>query len=148
MRPVSVAGFCLLSALAGFLLGELLSARATLSPVTRAVEAASGSDVPVIELTETRDLSFAGVMRGDVRLFAAGEQVLPDASGAFLIPAEPFLTRVIEVPVPDGMRYVASKRGSKYYPVDSSAGSNLSVANRVYFGSKEEAERAGYTEAR
>ena len=41
--------------------------------------------------------------------------------------------------------YVASKTGKKCYLVDSPAGKRIKEDNRVYFASKEEAEKAGYS---
>ncbi len=41
--------------------------------------------------------------------------------------------------------YVASSRGKRYYPVSCNAANNLSEANKIYFATKEEAEKAGYT---
>ena len=40
--------------------------------------------------------------------------------------------------------FFASNRGNKYYPIGCSAGKNIKQENRVYFATKEEAERAGY----
>ncbi len=41
--------------------------------------------------------------------------------------------------------YFASSRGHKYYPAGCSAGKSLSMDNRIYFSTREEAEAAGYT---
>lgn len=41
--------------------------------------------------------------------------------------------------------FFASSRGKKYYPVGCSAGKSLKQENRIYFGTREEAEKAGYT---
>lgn len=43
-----------------------------------------------------------------------------------------------------GARFVASTRGTVYYPVACSAARELSPANRVYFGSEDAARAAGY----
>lgn len=102
------------------------------------------NDVPVVELRAVQNGMIAGELRGDARLFAHGEQILPDASGAIVIPVSPFLTQYVDVLVPEGAAFVASRRGKKYYPVGSAAGDNLSPQNRIYFRSAEEAERAGY----
>lgn len=40
--------------------------------------------------------------------------------------------------------YFASSRGSKYYPADCAAGQNIKEANKVWFETREDAERAGY----
>ena len=41
--------------------------------------------------------------------------------------------------------FFASKRGHKYYPVGCSAGKAIKKENRVYFATREEATKAGYT---
>jgi hypothetical protein len=40
--------------------------------------------------------------------------------------------------------FFASSRGSKYYPAGCSAGKSLKQENRVYFATRQEAEKAGY----
>ena len=44
----------------------------------------------------------------------------------------------------DGQAFFASSKGSKYYSVSCSAGKTIKQENRVYFNTREEAERAGY----
>ena len=51
---------------------------------------------------------------------------------------------VIEVRVPAGMQFVASRKGKKYYAVDSAGGERIVPKNRVYFETAQEAESAGY----
>jgi hypothetical protein len=43
-----------------------------------------------------------------------------------------------------GKKFFASNRGTKYYSLGCSAGKSLKQENRVYFNTKEEAEKAGY----
>ncbi len=45
----------------------------------------------------------------------------------------------------DQQIFFASKRGNKYYPENCPAGKTLKQENRVYFGTRAEAEAAGYT---
>lgn len=40
--------------------------------------------------------------------------------------------------------FFASSRGSKYYSLGCSGGKTIKQENRIYFGTKEEAEEAGY----
>lgn len=40
--------------------------------------------------------------------------------------------------------FFASSRGSKYYSLGCSGGKTIKQENRIYFATKEEAERAGY----
>ena len=56
----------------------------------------------------------------------------------------------ISVPItenshPTNKNFFASSRGSKYYPVNCSAGKNIKESNKVYFLTGSDAERAGYT---
>ncbi len=44
-----------------------------------------------------------------------------------------------------GKTFFASNRGSKYYTISCSAGKTIKQENRVYFATREEAQRAGYT---
>ncbi|OGI60183.1 hypothetical protein A2641_03845 [Candidatus Nomurabacteria bacterium RIFCSPHIGHO2_01_FULL_37_25] len=43
-----------------------------------------------------------------------------------------------------GKNFFASNRGSKYYSFSCSAGKTIKQENRVYFFTREEAEKAGY----
>lgn len=49
-----------------------------------------------------------------------------------------------DVEVPEGMQFVASKDGKKFYAVDTAAGKKIKVEKRVYFATEAEAEEAGY----
>ena len=40
--------------------------------------------------------------------------------------------------------FFASNRGSKYYSLGCAGGKSIILENRIYFATKEEAERAGY----
>jgi len=44
----------------------------------------------------------------------------------------------------NGKNFFASNKGTKYYSIGCSAGNNLKPENRIYFTSREEAEKAGY----
>ncbi len=46
--------------------------------------------------------------------------------------------------VPEGMAFVASKSGKKFYPVDSAQGKKIKGDKRVFFKTEKEAEEAGY----
>ena len=40
--------------------------------------------------------------------------------------------------------FMASKNGSKYYPLDCKAGNRIKEENRIFFTSEEEAKKSGY----
>lgn len=49
-----------------------------------------------------------------------------------------------DVEVPEGMEFVASKEGKKYYAIDSASGKKIKAEKRVYFANEDEAKEAGY----
>jgi hypothetical protein len=55
-----------------------------------------------------------------------------------------FETKTQETEVPKDFSFVASKRGTYYYPINCSRAQTLSVKNMLYFKDKTDAERAGY----
>ncbi|MDO8469253.1 MAG: hypothetical protein Q7S29_05875 [Candidatus Peribacter sp.] len=137
-------GCVLLALVCGYLLGRLITERRTLVSVPMQMRDVSRPLVPTVRVEGVVNGQLKGSMVGSARLFLDGTQVMSDQSGAFLVPAGSLLTNKIEITVPSGMRFVASRRGKKYYPVDSASASNLAPSNRVYFRTAEEAERAGY----
>ncbi|NOS67679.1 MAG: hypothetical protein HOO67_04930 [Candidatus Peribacteraceae bacterium] len=100
--------------------------------------------IPVVKIDGVEDGLISGSAHGDVRLFLGEKMVLPDGSGSFRVPAGDLLKNVTTVRVPSGMRFVASKRGKKYYPVASATASRLAPANRVYFPDAISAQNAGF----
>jgi hypothetical protein len=44
-----------------------------------------------------------------------------------------------------GQSFVASKNGSRYYPVDCKSSSRIKPENKIYFNSADDAQRAGLT---
>ena len=123
----------------GYLHGRFLSipsARMSLRPETRP---------PVCTVV------LEGIYNGNVegKVIGAGRLILGKTpvigSGSFSIPAGTLLSNIITIDIPDGAVFVASKRGKKYYTVDSASATSLSPQNRVYFRSAADAEAAGYT---
>jgi len=58
--------------------------------------------------------------------------------------------RTISIPVSgenETGRYVASKTGKKYHLLSCASAKSISEANRIWFDTKEAAEKAGYTPA-
>lgn len=104
-----------------------------------------GTDVPVVRIEGIKDSALVGTALGNVRLFAGGDAVTLDASGAFAIRNTKVLTNVITLQKPAGMNFVASKRGKKYYAITSAQAQQIVPENRVYFPDAQSAERAGYT---
>ena len=131
--------------LLGLLMGILLEHR-RLRPVPpmALVDDVSVAAVPVVTIHGIRNGVLVGSMSGTVRLVAGGKPVLPGAEGGFTVSDSKLLTNVIEVTVPPGMQFVASKRGKKYYSVHSADGQRIVPQNRVYFPDEASAKKAGF----
>ena len=99
--------------------------------------------VPVVRLDRIVNGELRGTLNGDARLFL-GDRLVTVQSGSFRIPANELLMNFITIEVPEGMKFVASKKGTYYYPVASSNGEAIVPANRVYFNDEESARAAGY----
>jgi len=85
-----------------------------------------------------------GEIHGDVRVFIGDAQVIPNGSGSFAMSLRmPSSAVAIASPAGD-MRFVASRRGKRYYPIGSVQGQKLAPANRIYFRSEQEAQAAGF----
>ena len=145
ITSLQISGVIILSLLNGYFVGRIIDTRLAMAsvpslqvvPIERPIQ-------PVVQIDGIRNGYVEGAMLGDARFFLGGEQVLPTASGSFRILANTFLRNEVQVLVPEGMHFVASKKGKKYYSVTSAAANNLAPQNRVYFRTAEEAQRAGY----
>jgi hypothetical protein len=47
--------------------------------------------------------------------------------------------------VVQGQSFVASKNGSRYYPVDCKSSSRIKPENKIYFSTSDDAQRAGFS---
>ena len=100
---------------------------------------------PIVHVREISEGRIVGVVGTGARLVIGETVVIPKPNRTFAIAADSFLVNVFDVQVPDGARYVASRKGKKYYSVESSAGNRLAPQNRLYFRSAPEAEAMGYS---
>lgn len=102
--------------------------------------------VPTISLQRIVNQQLEGEVHGAVR-FVLGDEIVPLIPNAtFRIPATVLLTHYSELTIPEGMQYVASKKGKKYYSVYSKAAESIVPSNRVYFATSQEAMDAGYVQ--
>lgn len=99
--------------------------------------------IPVVTIDEIREGMIRGTASGHVRVFGEGHMVIPSPTGDFAI-ALADLRATVEIRIPPNAKYAASKNGKKYYDINSKAAARLKPETRVYFGSAEEAEKAGY----
>lgn len=140
----SIAAFVLTLA-CGFLTGSAFTAWSVRTPPAPViVQDDIPGGMPVVSIEGIRNGRLVGSAAGGVRLSAGGRPVSIGSGGAFAVSDRKVLTNVVTVQVPEGMRYLASSRGKKYYPVDSSSAQNIVSGNRIYFPDEASALRAGY----
>lgn len=84
------------------------------------------------------------LLRGSEPRFQIEEAVSPSQLPAAAVQA------ISEPPeaLPEGGQYVASKNGTRYYLPWCGGAKQIKEENKVWFTSKEDAERAGYTAAK
>lgn len=137
------SGLIVLAGLSGYTAGRVVTLRQWADPPFL-LEPDLRPRVPVIQVEGVEEGEIVGRISGEARVFWGEEMIIPDGSGTFRIPSRMLLTEDVMVAIPDGMRFVASRRGKRYYPVASAMANRLALAYRVYFRSAEEAEAAGF----
>ena len=137
-------GSLILSLACGYVLGRVHAGFVALPKTQLQIVPDTRTRISVVMIDEIRDGMIHGTASGHVRVFGEGHMVVPDAQGAFGI-ALTSLRRTVEIRVPDDARFVASKNGKRYYDVTSPAAARLKPETRRYFGTAEEAVRAGFT---
>lgn len=137
-------GALLMALVCGYLAGRVMTRTLGIPHTPLTVRQSSGTLVATVSLEGIENGMLRGVIHGGARFVVGSTIVVPDGSGAFRVPAQTTLKNIVHVSVPDSARFVASKRGKKYYPVNDPAAAKLSAANRVFFLTTEEAEKAGY----
>lgn len=140
---VLALGFAVLIGSLGFLAGRM-TALSTFPQGEVSIEPDTRPDVPTVVIDGVENGKVQGRILGGARFLLGGVSIIPNGSGAFRTAAAPLLTNIVRVTVPPGMRFVASVRGKKYYPVTASAVGTLLPENRIYFRTAAEAEGAGY----
>jgi len=134
----------LLALLSTFLLGALLHAWVDDETIALSVTDDARTKESTVTLVGIRDGKLTGNMFGTVRLIVDKKAIEPNADGAFEIDARVFMINEVSVHVPKGTKFVASKRGTYFYPVDSARGQQLKPANRIYFATAKEALLSGF----
>lgn len=129
---------CVLALVAGYYIGRLLAI--PLTPILLSVD--DRATQSTVQISGIYNGQLVGNIIGDVRV-VIGNTVVTN-TGSFSIAAGPLLQNRVLVVVPEGMRFVASTRGTRYYAVDSAGGNRITPENRIYFATEVEAEAAGY----
>ncbi len=108
---------------------------------------------PVVTLFQIENGVLKGeVEHGDLRIFVGEEKKeikiitsSPEKPRNFSLNIQKILPMLKRIPAPEGSQFVASKRGKKYYALDNPRAFLVSSKNRIFFTSKEAAEKNGYS---
>ena len=144
LQALQLASLLCLAALCGYMLGRLASTSFAASEAQITMREDTRPGVPIVRIDGVYNGMLQGTVTDGARLVIADDAVVPESDGSFAMDSKAFLTNFITVTVPDGARFVASKRGKKYYSVHSGQGQRIAPQNRVYFESAGEAEVAGF----
>lgn len=123
--------------------------------ITNSVESDNGKDILTVFIIILVGLGSFGLGRlstsdnnSGISVEYTKEPSLPTSSNA-ISALETLQNTKIEPNTPKAPKaqfgaYFASNRGSKYYSIGCSGGKTLKPENKIYFQTKEEAEKAGY----
>ena len=138
-----ILGVLVLTLLVGFTLGQVVMSK-KLQKTQIQITEDNRAKVPVVSINGIYDGELSGKILGEARVFLDENQIVPNADGVFNIRADDLFINYVKIRIPEGMNYVASKKGKYYYSVTSVAGERIIPKNRVYFESKKSAQNAGF----
>lgn len=145
VSPFLLAGVLTLALIFGYLVGRITTVHIAVADVPPAfLQEDATNIVPTVRIAGLQDGNVVGSIKGDVRMWIGDTQIFSAEDGTFAVAPGPFLINTISVLIPDGMKFVASKRGKKYYTVSEAGGQSIVPGNRLYFKTAEQAESAGY----
>lgn len=147
MRTIHVVSATLIMVYCSFITGRIVERYSRDASGSFIVAPDQRPLVATVILDGVRDGNLEGRMHGEPRFFV-GEEMVIAQSGSFSVPVGSFFVNTVSVVVPEGMAFVASKRGTKYHRVDSAAGSDIAPENRLYFRTESEAVSAGFSAAK
>lgn len=98
---------------------------------------------PIVHIQEINRGNIIGTVGTGARLVIGEEAIVPSIDRTFEIAASPFLVNIVNVQIPRDAKFVASKKGRKYYSVESNAWRSLR-SELLFFRSSLEAEKLGY----
>lgn len=106
--------------------------------------------IPMVRITNIQDAQIMGsVSQANIRITSGAQVAVPEEDLNFRLDIQHLgyigpKRKIIEHVVPEWAQFVASKKGKYYYEMNEKQAKRLSVPNRMYFGSEEEAKNAGY----
>ena len=105
----------------------------------------SEKTIPVLTFFQIENGELSGkITEGKARIQIENSEISILKDEKFTLDIRKILPMLREIPHPKDMKFVASKRGKKYYPVDSPRAFLVTLKNRVFFKTRDEAEEKGF----
>lgn len=134
--------FTLLGGLGGIIGGYFWGIQENALPVT--IEQQDEKEVPTLTLQKIENGILSVKNNGsEIRVRTEDAEINIIKNGENTIDVVGILPMLKKVPAPEWANFVASKRGSKYWPLDSYQAFSLSPKNRVFYGTEEDAKKDG-----
>lgn len=134
----------ILSGFAGYYVGTITTIPHHVMEKTGELNAGTS----VVHIENIHEGMLTGHIEGlPARIIARSNISITEKDGSFTLAlADLGITssKVEPIDIPQGAKFVASKQGKLFYPVESPSGKRISVKNRVYFKDTGEAMIAGY----
>jgi hypothetical protein len=103
-------------------------------------------EISLLTFSSIENGQLKGKLEGEeARIVITGaDEVVSVFAGDFSFDITEILPNLKQIPAPDGMAFAASKNGKYFYPLDSPRAALISVKNRIFFASREQARKAGF----
>ena len=111
-----------------------------------ALENTPSPEIPIFFFDKIENGVLLGHHKGQEARFVVGkgEKISSVHNEDFSFSVADILPNLKMIPAPKGMNFVGSSRGTKYWPLDAPEAALISVKNRTFFVTAEEAQKRGY----
>lgn len=127
----------------GFFSGYMMSINKQSLPILS--ENIQSSTVPVLSLEDIENGILAiSTNTNNIRIsIPNGEIITPHSKDTIHVDIQSILPMLKTLPAPDGMKFVASKRGKTYWSLDAPQAFLISAKNRVFYPNAQQAQEDG-----
>ncbi|MBI5414460.1 hypothetical protein HZA38_03005 [Candidatus Peregrinibacteria bacterium] len=104
------------------------------------------AEIPLFTFEKIENGILYGKHEGQESRFIVGkdEEIFSVHDEEFSFSVVSILPNLKMIPAPQGMRFVGSSRGSKFWPLDAPEAALITPKNRIFFQSADDAVKKGY----
>lgn len=109
--------------------------------------ASKSSEIPVLSFQKIENGILSGkIYSGEARIIFPKEELHVIKNEEFQLSVLEILPMLKKIPSPENAKFVASKRGKKFYALDNPKAFLITAKNRIFFSSREDAIENGFYE--